>query len=106
MTKRIAVIDREVCRPDVCRHLCKRVCPLNRSGEECVTISSDNKPLIDESLCIGCGICVWYCPENCIRIKEDEKKKAVIDYSHCKGCLICKGVCPSKAIDSEKEMSK
>ncbi len=57
--------------------------------------------------CIGCGMCVWYCPENCIRIEEkDGKKRAVIDYEHCKGCLLCKGQCPSKAIESEKEMSK
>lgn len=69
MAKRIAVIDRETCRPDSCSHLCKRVCPVNRSGEDCITISgTDNKPLIDESLCIGCGICSHKCPVKSISI--------------------------------------
>jgi len=69
MTKRIAVIDREVCKPTVCNHLCKRMCPVNRSGEDCITISQeDNKPLIDESLCIGCGICVNKCPVKAITV--------------------------------------
>ncbi|UCD02930.1 MAG: ribosome biogenesis/translation initiation ATPase RLI [Candidatus Aenigmatarchaeota archaeon] len=69
MRKRLAVIDREVCKPTICNHLCKRVCPVNRSGEDCITISSeDNKPNIDESLCIGCGICVSRCPTNAIAV--------------------------------------
>ncbi len=69
MPKRVAVIDREVCKPTVCDHLCKRVCPVNRSGDDCITISStDNKPNIDESLCIGCGICVNKCPTKAISV--------------------------------------
>jgi ATP-binding cassette subfamily E protein 1 len=69
MAKRIAVIDREACKPTTCNHLCKRVCPVNRSGEDCITISSeDNKPNIDESLCIGCGICVNKCPTHAISV--------------------------------------
>ncbi len=69
MGKRIAVLDREICRPDICLHLCRRLCPINRSGEDCITISSDdNKPNIDESLCIGCGICVNKCPTGAITI--------------------------------------
>jgi ATP-binding cassette subfamily E protein 1 len=69
MAKRLAVIDREICRPAVCNHLCKKLCPINRSGDECVTVNeTDNKPLIDESLCIGCGICANRCPTGAITI--------------------------------------
>ncbi len=69
MPKRIAVIDRELCKPSACNHLCKRLCPVNRSGEDCIIInSSDNKPNIDESLCIGCGICVNKCPMKAISV--------------------------------------
>ena len=69
MTKRIAVIDRDTCRPVACSHLCKKVCPINRSGEDCITLSeADNKPLIDESLCIGCGICSNRCPTKAISV--------------------------------------
>jgi ATP-binding cassette subfamily E protein 1 len=69
MAKRIAVIDRELCKPNICSHLCKRICPVNRSGDDCITISGgDNKPNIDETLCIGCGICVNKCPTKAINI--------------------------------------
>ncbi|MEE9323266.1 MAG: 4Fe-4S binding protein [Candidatus Aenigmarchaeota archaeon] len=50
--------------------------------------------------CTGCGICVMYCPEGCIKIK---RKKAKPDYDYCAGCLICVEVCPVKAIESKME---
>jgi ATP-binding cassette subfamily E protein 1 len=69
MARRIAVIDREACKPSVCNHLCKRVCPINRSGDDCITVSeTDRKPLIDEDLCVGCGICSNKCPTLAISI--------------------------------------
>jgi ATP-binding cassette subfamily E protein 1 len=69
-SSRIAVIDRDLCNPKNCGfYLCQRVCPVNRRDEECVTVSElDRKPLIDESLCIGCGICVKKCPRNAIEV--------------------------------------
>ncbi|MBL7206600.1 MAG: ribosome biogenesis/translation initiation ATPase RLI [Candidatus Aenigmarchaeota archaeon] len=68
--KRVAIIDREKCQPKVCGfYLCQRVCPVNRSKKDCVTVSlEDKKPLIDESLCIGCGICVRKCPKEAINV--------------------------------------
>ncbi|UCD07030.1 MAG: ribosome biogenesis/translation initiation ATPase RLI [Candidatus Aenigmatarchaeota archaeon] len=67
---RIAVIDRDLCNPKSCGlYLCQRVCPVNRKDEDCITVSEiDRKPLIDESLCIGCGICVKKCPRNAIEV--------------------------------------
>lgn len=63
--KRIVVVNRKLCKPNACGlYLCQRVCPVNRSKKECITVSEiDNKPLIDEELCIGCGICTKKCPE-------------------------------------------
>jgi len=57
------------------------------------------KPIVTVK-CTGCGICVQFCPEGCIKIKD---KKATISYDYCKGCLICFNECPAKAIESEKE---
>lgn len=72
--KRIAVIDRELCNPKTCGwYLCQRVCPVNRAKKECITMfgkdqGGDDKPLIDEILCIGCGICVHKCPTQAISV--------------------------------------
>ncbi len=67
--KRVAVIDRELCMPRICGYLCQRACPVNRSGDECLTVSEeDKKPLISEELCVGCGICVKKCPRQAITV--------------------------------------
>ncbi len=68
-SKRIAVIDRELCNPKITNYACMKACPVNRLDKECITISpDDSKPLIDESLCIGCGICVKRCQRQAIMI--------------------------------------
>ncbi len=64
----MAVINRELCRPKVSSYACMKVCPINRSGKECVTIFLDKKPVIDEAICIGCGICVKKCPTGAISV--------------------------------------
>ncbi len=68
--KRIAVIDRDLCSPQACGfYLCRKVCPVNRTGQDCITVSElDRKPLISEELCIGCGICPKKCPKNAIDV--------------------------------------
>jgi len=40
---------------------------MNRAGKECITFA-DNKAVIDESLCSGCGICPKKCPFGAIDI--------------------------------------
>jgi len=65
---RIAIINKQKCNPISCGNfLCMRVCPVNRTGKECITQERD-KPAIDEMLCNGCGICQNRCPFQAIQI--------------------------------------
>ncbi len=65
---RIAVIDFKKCSPQKCGFQCISVCPVNRLGKECITKSTELKPVISEVLCTGCKICVHKCPFNAISI--------------------------------------
>ncbi len=69
MSKRVAVIDREVCTHIKCGYVCEKSCPVNRMGQECIITEKDSGfPVISEPLCIGCGICVKKCPMGCLWI--------------------------------------
>ena len=66
---RIAVIDRDACIKEKCGYVCEKVCPVNKMGEECISIEEgSNYPKIEEAACIGCGICVKKCPTHAIDI--------------------------------------
>jgi len=54
---------------------------------------------IDQSRCIGCGICIPYCPRNAIKLSP-ETKKAYIVVPECVECGTCVRVvqCPRDAI--------
>jgi len=64
---RVAVLDRDRCKPDKCDRICYRFCPQVRSGNEAIRFE-DSKPEIVEILCTGCGICVKKCPFKAISI--------------------------------------
>ncbi|MET1124657.1 MAG: ribosome biogenesis/translation initiation ATPase RLI [Archaeoglobaceae archaeon] len=63
---RIAVVDRERCQPKKCGHECVKYCPRVRTGDETVVI--EDKAVISEAMCVGCGICVKKCPMKAIAI--------------------------------------
>jgi ATP-binding cassette subfamily E protein 1 len=65
---RIAIVDRELCKPKITGYACQKACPINRAGKKCITTAEDSKILVDEELCIGCGICVKKCVQNAISI--------------------------------------
>ena len=66
--------------------------------------------LIDDTKCIGCGLCIDYCPVEAIKLSEREepleiggkirKKLAVIDFEECAECGVCRrsAGCPTGAI--------
>jgi ATP-binding cassette subfamily E protein 1 len=66
---RLAIIDKAKCKNHVdCPFICAGVCPINRSGKDCVVEDEDGKAAINEELCIGCGICPRQCPFQAIKI--------------------------------------
>jgi ATP-binding cassette subfamily E protein 1 len=69
---RIAVINKDKCKPTKCNFECGLICPVNRQGKECISLSdiediNKSVPIITtgkkkiasivESACIGCGLC-------------------------------------------------
>jgi len=70
---RIAVLNKDFCKPNKCSPLgkkpCIKYCPRVRTGDKTIILSPDEKHvIISESLCSGEGICIRKCPFNAISI--------------------------------------
>ncbi|MBQ3612312.1 MAG: DUF362 domain-containing protein [Firmicutes bacterium] len=60
------------------------------------------KPVVKESKCIGCGICVDSCPVEGKAIHVDGT--AHYDYDKCIKCYCCQEMCPEDAITVKKSL--
>ena len=55
---------------------------------------------VDQSRCLGCGLCEMLCPFSAIRVVETEKgSKAETIAASCKGCGVCSSQLPPKGCD-------
>lgn len=67
-------------------------------------ILKDNKiPRINKELCLGCGLCMEYCPRQAISIRLGI---AYIDRNKCNHCGLCFDICPQGAISKFVPVSK
>ena len=57
-------------------------------------------PVWLQEKCKQCLLCVPYCPDSSIPVKDD--KRTEFDYKHCKGCGICVKACPFGAIEMKE----
>lgn len=60
------------------------------------------KPVVKESKCIGCGVCVDSCPVEGKAIHV--KGTAFYDYDKCIKCYCCQEMCPENAITVKKSL--
>ena len=58
------------------------------------------KPVFHPEKCMQCGMCYPVCPDECIRVGEDQKR-GEFKLEFCKGCGICAKMCPFGAITME-----
>jgi pyruvate ferredoxin oxidoreductase delta subunit len=58
------------------------------------------RPVVEQTKCNVCGICVTFCPPQCM-VEDGDYYKADLEY--CKGCGICAKECPKKAITMTPE---
>ena len=66
----------------------------SRAGK--MEMHSAGKPVINQDLCIGCGMCRNICAHDAPAIKNG---KAAIDHQKCVGCGRCLGACTFDAIE-------
>ncbi len=65
---RIAVLIKDRCKSKNCSRECIKFCPRVRAGDETIVMGKNEKPIISEQLCVGCGICIHKCPFDAIKI--------------------------------------
>jgi len=79
---RMVIINKEKCKPKKCGQECKRYCPLNMQGKQCVTVEATSKICsIAEVMCVGCGMCTKKCPFNALTV-VNLPKDLTKDVSH------------------------
>jgi ATP-binding cassette, sub-family E, member 1 len=82
---RIAILLNDRCHPKECQWECQAYCPPVRMGQECIVEGPTGQPIISETLCIGCGICVHKCPFDAIKIlntPEADEREIVHRYGY------------------------
>ncbi|MBI2655211.1 ribosome biogenesis/translation initiation ATPase RLI [Candidatus Woesearchaeota archaeon] len=86
---RIAIVDNEKLKDLQQKHYIAGICPVNRTGKECIKVEADGKLSIDEHLCTGCGICPKAAPLaiKIINLPEELAKKPVHRYGENKFIL-------------------
>lgn len=57
------------------------------------------KIIVDNNVCIGCGLCAHDCPMKVYEMKDG--RSHVVNEEDCMQCLSCHEICPSNAIEHQ-----
>src|SRR3989344_4713464 len=74
---RIAIVDNDKLKDSQLKLYIQSLCPINRTGKECIKIEDDGKLVIVEELCTGCGICPKAAPDAIKIINLPEELKGI-----------------------------
>ena len=74
---RIAIVDNEKLKDSQLKLYIQSLCPINRTGKECIKIDDDGRLAIVEELCTGCGICPKAAPDAIKIINLPEELKGI-----------------------------
>ncbi|MFZ7128420.1 MAG: 4Fe-4S dicluster domain-containing protein [Desulfobacterales bacterium] len=89
--------------PSVCHQCgnayCANVCPTNAIRRNETT----GAWVVDPETCIGCGLCVRYCPVGMARLDPDTGKSVKCDL--CGGEPACVAACPTGALELTRTVS-
>lgn len=61
-------------------------------------------PVIDESKCVGCGMCATSCSRGVYKFDYEKNKSKVANPTNCMvACITCSNLCPAGAISFVRE---
>ena len=67
-------------------------------------VQTSGKPVVDETLCIGCGKCAAVCEHGGARLDAETRKASIVP-TKCSGCYKCMRACPVGAIHPNFDVS-
>lgn len=63
------------------------------------------RPIIQQNICVGCGVCAASCPKKTIFVKvKNGKKRLQIRDKNCIRCYCCQEMCPKGAVRIRKNL--
>ena len=83
-------------------HRCSEICPsgaIRRISLEEKQRTQLGIALVDDKVCIRCGLCAMKCPRQII--ERDDEGRPCISSDKCIGCGVCQSTCPVDAIRIE-----
>lgn len=82
-----------------CRCCCVVMQGINQHGQY-VTHPSNFMPVVDISMCIGCGICADKCSIGSIVMQQDQEGGEIpaVKEESCLGCGVCANFCPNGSL--------